>query len=103
MDGPPRVYEKGRSAHTDDVRKRPVFLEAIQDAEAGKYDVLLVHKIDRFSRRLKATLEYLDRLTKAAVGSVAIANDFDYSTPTGKFMMVMLGGLAELYSDNLGQ
>ena len=30
--------EEGRSAHTDDVRKRPVFLEAIEDAIAGKYD-----------------------------------------------------------------
>ncbi len=36
--------EEGRSAHTDDVRKRPVFLQAIEDALAGKYDVLVVHK-----------------------------------------------------------
>ena len=27
----------------------------------------------------------------------------DYSTPTGKFMLVMQGGLAELYSDNLSE
>ncbi len=49
--------ELGRSAHTDDIRKRPVFKEAIDDALAGKYDVLVVHKIDRFSRKLKITLE----------------------------------------------
>ena len=45
--------EEGRSAHTDDIRKRPVFMEAIEDAVAGRYDVLVVHKIDRFSRKLK--------------------------------------------------
>ena len=49
--------EEGRSAHTDDIKKRPVFKEAIEDALAGRYDVLLVHKIDRFSRKLRFTLE----------------------------------------------
>lgn len=95
--------ELGRSAHTDDIRKRPVFKEAIDDALAGEYDVLVVHKIDRFSRKLKVTLEYFEKLGKAGVGFVSIQNDMDYSTPTGKFMLVMQGGLAELYSDNLSQ
>ena len=40
--------EEGRSAHTEDMRKRPVFMQTINDGEAGKYDVLVVHKIDRF-------------------------------------------------------
>ena len=98
-----QYVEEGRSAHTDDVRKRPVFLQAIEDAIAGKYDVLVVHKIDRFSRKLKVTLEYFEKLGRAGVGFVSIENQIDYSTPTGKFMLVMQGGLAELYSDNLGQ
>ncbi len=62
--------EEGRSAHTDDIRKRPVFLQAIEDAIAGKYDVLVVHRIDRFSRKLKITLEYFEKLGKAGVGFV---------------------------------
>ena len=95
--------EEGKSAHTDDVRKRPVFKEAIDDALAGKYDVLVVHKIDRFSRKLRVTLEYLEKLGHAGVGFVSIMNQFDYSRPEGKFMLVMLGGLAELYSDNLSE
>jgi site-specific DNA recombinase len=95
--------EEGKSAHTDDLRKRPVFKQAIDDAVAGQYDVLVVHKIDRFSRRLKVTLEYFEKLGKAGVGFVSIQNDIDYSTPTGKFMLVMQGGLAELYSDNLSE
>jgi len=95
--------EEGRSAHTDDVRKRPVFKEAIDDALAGKYDVLVVHKIDRFSRKLRITLEYFEKLGKAGVGFVSIQNQIDYSTPSGKFMLVMQGGLAELYSDNLSE
>jgi len=95
--------EGGRSAHTDDIRKRPVFKEAIGDALAGKYDVLVVHKIDRFSRKLRITLEYFEKLGKAGVGFVSIENQMDYSTPHGKFYLVIQGGLAELYSDNLGE
>ncbi|MFC2063428.1 recombinase family protein, partial [Chloroflexota bacterium] len=95
--------EEGKSAHTDDLRKRPVFKQAIDDALADKYDVLVVHKIDRFSRKLRITLEYFEKLGKAGVGFISIQNDIDYSTPTGKFMLVMQGGLAELYSDNLSE
>ncbi len=95
--------EEGKSAHTDDLRKRPVFKAAIEDALAGKYDVLVVHKIDRFSRKLRVTLEYFEKLGKAGVGFVSIQNDMDYSTPTGKFSLVLQGGLAELYSDNLSE
>jgi len=93
--------EEGRSAHTDNLNKRPVFKEAIEYAEAGRYDVLVVHKIDRFSRKLRVTLECFERLGKAGVGFVAIENDIDYTTPTGKLMLVMQGGLAEFYSQNL--
>lgn len=95
--------EEGKSAHTDDISKRPVFKEAIEDAADRKYDVLVVHKIDRFSRKLRVTLEYFEKLGKAGVGFVSIENQIDYSTPSGKFMLVMQGGLAELYSDNLSQ
>jgi DNA invertase Pin-like site-specific DNA recombinase len=95
--------EEGKSAHTDDISKRPLFKQAIEDALAGKYDVLVVHKIDRFSRKLRVTLENFEKLGRAGVGFVSIENQIDYSTPTGKFTLVMQGGLAELYSDNLSQ
>ena len=95
--------EEGRSAHTDDIRRRPVFKKAIDDALAGKYDVLVVHKLDRFSRKLKVTLEYFEKLGKAGVGFVSIQNEIDYSTPQGKFMLAMQGGLAELFLDNLSE
>ena len=95
--------EAGKSAHTDDIRKRPVFKQAIDDALAGQYNVLVVHKIDRFSRNLRVTLEYFDKLGKAGIGFVSIENQIDYSTSQGKFMLSIQGALAELYSDNLSE
>jgi site-specific DNA recombinase len=95
--------EEGRSAYTDDINKRPVFKEAIDDALAKRYDVLIVHRIDRFARRLRVTLEYFEKLGKAGIGFVSIENQIDYTTSMGKLMLVMQGGLAEFYSDNLSQ
>jgi len=95
--------EEGRSARTENINKRPVFKEAIADGLDGKYDILVVHKVDRFSRKLRITLEYFDKLGKAGIGFISIVEQMDFSTPWGKFTLSMLGGLAELYSDNLSQ
>jgi site-specific DNA recombinase len=95
--------EAGKSAHTDDIRKRPVFKQAIDDALSGQYEILVVHKIDRFARRAAITMEYFEKLGKADVGFVSIENNIDYSTPEGKLMLLIQGGLAEYYSNNLSQ
>jgi len=99
---PHREYiEEGKSARTENISKRPIFKEVIGDGLALAYDVLVVHKVDRFSRKLRITLEYFDKLAKAGVGFVSIIEQMDFSSPWGKFTLSMLGGLAELYSDNL--
>jgi site-specific DNA recombinase len=101
---PAREYvEEGKSARTEDINKRPVFKACMAEGIGHQYDILVVHKVDRFSRRLRITLEYFDRLAKADVGFVSIMEQMDFSSPWGKFALSMLGGLAELYSDNLSQ
>ncbi|MFC1919217.1 recombinase family protein [Chloroflexota bacterium] len=95
--------EEGRSAHTENINKRPVFKSAIADTEARQFDVLIIHKVDRFSRKERITKEYFEKLGNAGVGFLSIMEQMDFSTPWGKFTLTMLGGLAELYSDNLSQ
>ena len=95
--------EEGKSARTEDMNKRPEFKKMISDALSGKFDVVVVHKLDRFSRNLKITLEYFDKLSKAGVAFVSISEQMDFSQPWGKFALAMLGALAQLYSDNLSQ
>lgn len=73
--------KEGRSARTENINKRPVFKEAIADGLDRKYDILVVHKVDRFSRKLRITLEYFDKLGKAEVGFVSIVDQMDFSTP----------------------
>jgi len=99
---PFREYiDEGKSARTDNINKRPEFKEAINDALTQQYDILVVHKIDRFSRKLDFTLEYFNKLRKSGISFMSITEQMDFTTPWGKFTLSMLGGLAELYSDNL--
>ncbi|MCL5959522.1 MAG: recombinase family protein, partial [Chloroflexi bacterium] len=95
--------EEGKSARTEDIRRRPVFRQLLADAEAGKIDCIIVHKLDRFSRNLRVTLEAFERLAKANVSFISISEQIDYSTPHGKLFLHMLAALAQWYSDQLSQ
>ncbi len=93
-----RYEERGRSGRSV---FRPQFQTMIADAEEGKFDVIVVHKLDRFSRSLLDVLTYLNRLNKANVAFVSATEDFDFSTPFGKLILAVLGAFAQWYVDNL--
>jgi DNA invertase Pin-like site-specific DNA recombinase len=97
-----RVYrDEGRSARTDNVAKRPGFVSLLEYAQAGLFDVIVVHKNDRLARNRRIGFESFDILGKAGVGFVSIAENMDYGTPSGQLMLTMLVGLNQFYSDNL--
>ena len=94
--------DEGVSAHTDNLAKRPDFSRMLADAEAGRFDIIVVHKMDRFARKLRVALECLEQLGRAHVGVVSVSEpNLDYSTPQGFLFLSMLGALAEWYSRNL--
>ncbi len=93
--------DEGKSARVDDLAKRPAFQQMMQDALSHRFDLLIVHKIDRFSRNRRVAFECFDRLGKAGIGFVSISENMDFSAPWGQFALTMLVGLAQLFSDNL--
>ena len=98
-----QYIDEGKSARTDDINRRPAFKDMTTAAFSGDFDVLVVHKLDRFSRNLRITLEYFDKLSKAGIAFVSINEQMDFSTPWGRLALTLLGGLAQFYSDNLSQ
>jgi DNA invertase Pin-like site-specific DNA recombinase len=93
--------DEGKSARSDDVAKRAGFGQLMADAEARRFEVVIVHKLDRFARNRRVAFDAFHRLGSAGVGFVSIAENMDYSTPAGQLMLTMLVGLAQFYSDNL--
>ncbi len=93
--------DEGTSARTDDIAKRPAFQRMLADAEGGLLDAVVVHKLDRFARNLRVTLETLERLERSNVGFVSISEQMDFTTPIGKVILATLAAFAQYYSDNL--
>ncbi len=93
--------DEGRSARTDDISRRPQFKRMVDDAQKNLIDVVVVHKLDRFSRNLRVTFEYLDLLDRQRVGFVSVSEQMDFSTPMGKVVLANLAAFAQFYSDNL--
>lgn len=81
---------------------RPALQAALEAAEEGTYDVLLVHEMSRLSRSLYDTLSIFEQLGNLGVWFASVKEpDFDLSTPTGRLTLTMLAALNQYYVDLL--
>jgi site-specific DNA recombinase len=72
---------------------------ALAAARAGEFDVLLVHRVDRFSRRIRDLVMLLDELDTIGVVFRSATEPFDTATPVGRMLVHMLGVFAEFERD----
>jgi DNA invertase Pin-like site-specific DNA recombinase len=76
------------------VTERKALAKAI--AALGPEDVLLVTRLDRLARSTRDLLNVLDVIGKAGAGFRSLADTWaDTTTPHGRLMLTVLGGLAE--------
>ncbi len=95
-----KIYtDAGISAKKDS--HRPALDDLMADAAAGKFDVILVDKVDRFYRHLAGLLTELDQLRTINVSFASVQERLDFTSPWGKLMLTVLGILAEIYLDNV--
>src|SRR5262249_11848859 len=89
--GVERVWrEKISGAKTD----RPELAKLMRSLNHG--DVLLVTRLDRLARSTRDLLNVLDSVTEAGAAFKSLADAWaDTTTPHGKLMITILGGLAE--------
>ena len=82
--------------------KRPNFQRMIENAKSGRFDYVLVYKIDRFARNRYDSAIYKAQLKKHGVRVIsAMENIAD--GPEGIILESVLEGMAEYYSANLSQ
>ena len=99
---PVRIYrEEGKSAHSDSIKKRPVFKQLLEDAANHEFDIVVVHTLDRWARNLKVLLESVAILSERNVGLVSITENLDWSTAEGRLVARTLGSFGEFFSDML--
>ncbi len=74
---------------------RPGLQQALCDARAGRYELLLVFKVDRLARSTGGLAKVLEDLDAAGVAFRSASEPFDTATAAGRMMMQMLGVFAE--------
>ncbi len=91
--------DRALSARTAD---RPDFQRMIADSAKGLFDVVLVWKLDRFSRDRYDSAHYKHVLKKNGVRVISIKENIS-DGPEGIILESMLEGYAEYYSAELAQ
>lgn len=90
------------SVYSGSNMERPGLQDMIKDCEKGKLDMVLVYKLDRLSRSQKDTLFLIeDVFEKNGVGFTSMTENFDTSTPHGKFIIGILSVFAQLEREKI--
>ena len=89
--------DRATSARTDD---RPEFQKMIRDSAKKQFDVVIVWKLDRFSRNRLDSATYRAILKRNGVKVVSAKENISEG-PEGIILEAMLDGMAEYYSAEL--
>ena len=92
--------DKAKSAMTDN---RPEFLRMVSDSAKGGFDLVLVHKLDRFARNSQDSIGYRMELKKHGVSLVSVLEYLDDESPESLILESVLEAMAEYYSKNLAR
>ena len=89
--GATRIFSEKLSGGRSD---RPMLHKALAALSEG--DTLLITRLDRLARSTRDLLNTLDAVAKAGATFKSLADSWaDTTTPHGKLMLTILGGLAE--------
>src|ERR1700674_5068293 len=75
--------------------ERPQLQRALAEARLGRFDLLLVYRVDRLSRSVRGLAQLLEDLDQAHVVFRSATEPFDTGSPAGRMMVQMLGVFAE--------
>lgn len=81
---------------TESTRKtRPVKENVLALIRQGKFDGVLVYKLDRWARSLQELIMNVTEITSRGKQFVVLTQPFDTTSASGMFMMQILGAFAE--------
>jgi site-specific DNA recombinase len=85
------------------INNRPALKELLKDAEEKKFDMVLVWKINRISRKLTHVLEIAETLEMNNIAFKSYSEEFDNSTPAGKMQFQMMALVGEFERGTIAQ
>lgn len=95
------LVDAGQSASTLD---RPALRDLLGRIEAGAVGTVVVAKLDRLTRRTRDLLQLVeDVLRPQGVELVSLSEQLDTRTPGGVLMLTMLGAVAQMEREQVGE
>ncbi|MBP2662737.1 MAG: hypothetical protein H6Q71_685 [Firmicutes bacterium] len=81
---------------------RPDMTRLINDAKSNKFDMVLVVKLDRLSRRQQHVMYLIeDILMPRKIGFSSVTENFDTTTPMGRAMLGIMAAFAQLERETI--
>jgi len=87
-----RIYSDEISGTKD---SRPALNDLMFDARKGRFDVVIVWKLDRLGRSLKHLITIAEEWYKKGIDFVCVSQNIDTTTASGKLTFHILGAIAE--------
>ena len=85
--------DEGISGST--VKRRKKFLQMIDDAKSGYFDLIVTKEVSRFSRNLSDSIKYTQELLANDVGVYFQSNGINTYDPNSEFILNMMGSVAQ--------
>lgn len=92
--------DRAKSATTDD---RPGFQRMIADSSQHGFEIVLVHKLDRFARNRSDSIINRGKLRRNGVSLLSVTEPLDDTKPEAIILEAVLEAMAEYYSKNLAR
>lgn len=97
-----QVYaDEGESGKS--TKKRKAYQQMMKDAEAEKFDMVIVWKLTRLARNMMDVLSTVETLLEHNIEFHSISEQFDVSTSTGKLMLQLLGSFGEFERNQIAE
>jgi len=74
---------------------REHFNQLLLDMRSNKFDVIMVTKLDRLGRSLQHLLSLFDEFNRKNVQFIAVTQNIDTTTSSGRLQMQIMGAFAE--------
>jgi site-specific DNA recombinase len=80
---------------------RTMLTKLLEDARAGKFDMVVIWKVDRFSRKLQDSVNIYYKLQELGINLFILDGNIDTSTPMGRMVFYQLSIFAEMERDTI--
>ncbi|AGK97358.1 recombinase family protein [Clostridium pasteurianum] len=96
-----KIYKEEGISGTIPLNERDEGKKLIEAAKNKEFDTLLVYKLDRLGRSARITLNSIYELESYGLKIKSMTEPFDTSNPSGRFMITMLAGVADLERETI--